>query len=261
MIIGKKSVIMLLCALMVISSAAFGTVAYLTDRAGLTNRFTVGNVDIAVDETMVDKDGNPVSNPDYDPDDPDEADRPNLRTESMNEYPLVPGGEYTKDPTMTIRAGSAESYVRMMVTISNASQIEAIFADLKDKHPQDYADGFVPGAFVTERNNAVWIRTGTMTRDETLNTYTLEFRYFKPVKPGDAEDLVLEPLFETIRFPGDLTNAHLSQLTDFFIDIDGHAIQTIGFDNADEAWTAFDAQLTADATTNDGAGDTGSVKP
>ena len=34
----KKSLIMLVCALMIVSSVAFGTIAYLTDRAGVTNR-------------------------------------------------------------------------------------------------------------------------------------------------------------------------------------------------------------------------------
>ena len=74
----KKSLIMLVCALMIVSSVAFGTIAYLTDRAGVVNKFTLGNVDIVVDETEVDDEGNPVPeepNPDDpDPDDPDDPD-------------------------------------------------------------------------------------------------------------------------------------------------------------------------------------------
>ena len=245
MIIRKKSIVMMLCALMIISSVAFGTIAYLTDRAGVTNRFTIGNVDIVVDETEVDVSGNPVPNPDYDLNDPNETDDPYLRTGEENEYPLIPGSVYVKDPTMTVRAGGEKSYVRMVVTISSASQIDAIFADLKVNHPESYPNGFVPGAFVTGRDNSKWVYTGTMVRDDTLNTYTLEFRYFEPVEPTATEDLTLPPLFETIRLPGELTNAHLTQLTAFAIDIDGHAIQTTGFDNADAAWAAFDAQTTA----------------
>ena len=239
MTIGKKSAMMLLCALMVISSAAFGTIAYLTDHASVTNYFTIGNVDIVVDETEVDENGDPVPNPDYDPNDPDETDPPHLRTEKENSYPLVPGGEYTKDPTMTVKAGSEKAYVRMVVTISNAKEIDAIFADLKDKHPQTYPNGFVPGAYVAGRNNAEWVLTGGMNKDEAKNTYTLEFRYFEAVEPADAEDKVLPPLFTGITFPGDLTNAHLAQLEDFAIAIDGYAIQATGFDNADAAWDAF----------------------
>jgi len=241
MIIKKKSIIMLLCALTIISSVAFGTIAYLTDRAGVTNRFTIGNVDIVVDETEVDENGNPIPNPDYDPNDPNDPDDPNLRTEEENEYPLIPGSEYVKDPTMTVKAGSERAYVRLMVTISNAKEIDAIFADLQATYP----NGFEPGAFVTGRDNTVWVYTGTMAKDEVLNTYTLEFRYFEAVEPTDTEDEVLPPLFETIKLPGELTNAHLTQLEGFAIDIEGHAIQATGFDNADAAWAAFDAPTSA----------------
>ena len=245
MIIKKKSIIMLLCALTIISSVAFGTIAYLTDRAGVTNRFTIGNVDIVVDETEVDENGNPVPNPDYDPNDPNDPDDPNLRTEEENEYPLIPGSEYIKDPTMTVVAGSEKAYVRMVVTLSNAAEIDAIFAELQSLYPEKYPNGFAPGVFVTGRDNTVWVYTGAMAKDEVLNTYTLEFRYFEAVEPTATEDVELPPLFETIKIPGELTNAHLLKLEGFAIDIEGHAIQATGFDNADAAWEAFDAPTPA----------------
>lgn len=248
----KKPLIMLVCALLIVSSVAFGTIAYMTDRSGVTNRFTIGNVDITVDETEVDPDGNPIPNPDYNPDDDDPTnDDPYLRTEEENEYPLIPGSEYVKDPGMTVKAGSEESYVRMVVTITNAAEIDAIFAELAAQYPEKYPNGFDPAACVTGRDNAVWVYTGEMVKNEVLNTYTLEFRYFEPVAPTDTEDVVLPPLFETICIPGELTNAHLSTLTGFTIDVDGHAIQTTGFADAAEAWAAFDAQMTATGTTGE----------
>ena len=244
----KKSLIMLVCALMIVSSVAFGTIAYLTDRAGVTNKFTIGDVDIVVDETEVDENGDPIENPNYDPENPGNED-PYQRTEEENEYPLIPGSECVKDPTMTVKAGSEEAYARMVVTITNAAEIDAIFAELQTQYPAKYPNGFVPGDFVTGRDNAVWVYTGTMYKNEVLNTYTLEFRYFEPVKATGEENMELEPLFETIKFPGELTNAHLSTLTDFEVRVDGHAIQTTGFTTADEAWAAFDAQMTVTSTT------------
>jgi len=249
-ILRKKSLIMLVCALMIISSVAFGTIAYLTDRAGVTNRFTIGNVDIVVDETEVDENGDPVPNPEHDPSDPEDPDDPYLRTEEENEYPLIPGSEYKKDPTMTVKAGSEEAYVRMLVTISNAAEIDAIFADLQNWYPETYPNGFVPGEFVTGRDNAAWIYTGTMVPDTVKNTYTLEFRYFEAVKPDGTADTVLPPLFDTIKIPGELTNAHLAKLENFVVDVNGNAIQTKGFDTADAAWLAFDAQMKVDDTEN-----------
>lgn len=240
----KKSLIMLVCALMIVSSVAFGTIAYLTDRAGVVNKFTLGNVDIVVDETEVDEEGDPVPDPEYDPDDPDpEHPGPNKRTEEENEYPLIPDSEYVKDPTMTVKAGSEEAYVRMVVTITNAAEIKAIFDDLKALYPLTYPNGFVPGDFVTGRDNTKWVYNGSMVENEFTNTYTLEFRYFETVEPTANENVVLPPLFETIRFPGEMTNAHLSTLENFEVRVNGHAIQTTGFADADAAWAAFDAQM------------------
>ena len=239
----KKSLIMLLCGLIVLSSVAFGTIAYLTDRAGVTNRFTIGNVDITVDETEVDENGDPKPNPDYDPNDPDETDDPYLRTEEENEYPLIPGSEYVKDPTMTILGGSEEAYVRMVVTINNASEIDAIFAQLQAQYPDQYAAGFGFGDLVTGYDGEAWVYTGETAKVD--NTYVLEFRYFETV---EAEtDTALPPLFETICIPGELTNAQLATLEGFYVDVNGHAIQTTGFADAEAAWTAFDAQTTATA--------------
>ena len=232
MIQRKKSIIMLVCALIILSSVAFGTIAYLTDRAGVSNRFTIGNVSIIVDETEVDENGDPVD--------------PTKRTEDGNEYPLIPGSEYVKDPTMTVKAGSKESYVRMMVTITNASEIDAIFAELKTQYPDKYPNGFVPEQYVTGWNNNNW-NFIDMTKDDAANTYTLEFRYPNTVTAG-SEDLVLPALFKTIKIPGELTNDHLAKLEGFTVDVDGHAIQTTGFDSAADAWAAFDAQMGATST-------------
>ena len=241
----KKSFIMLVCALMIVSSVAFGTIAYLTDRAGVTNKFTIGNVDIVVDETEVDNNGDPVPNPDHDPSDPDD---PYKRTENENIYPLIPGSEYIKDPTMTVKAGSEEAYVRMVVTITNSAELKNIFAQLSLQYPTIYPDGFLPKQHVTGWDNDVWQYIGT-TENAVLNTLTLEFRYPEPVKPTDTEDVVLPALFEIIKVPGQLTNEHLAKLENLVISVNGHAIQTTGFADADAAWAAFDAQMTATTLT------------
>lgn len=251
----KKSLIMLVCALMIVSSVAFGTIAYLTDRASVTNKFTIGNVDITVDETKVNPDGTPKYpdgtelNQDGTPVDPTVEPE---RTDKENEYPLIPGSEYVKDPTLTVIANSENSYIRMVVTITAADEVKAIFEELKALYPEKYPNGFVPGDFVTGYDSTKWIReenaANPLGYNADTNTYTLEYRYYQPVEPTGEENLVLEPLFETICIPGELTNAHLSKLTDFEVQVDGHAIQTTGFADADAAWNAFDAQVSATAT-------------
>ena len=241
----KKSLIMLVCTLTILSSVAFGTIAYLTDRATVSNRFTIGNVDIVVDETEVDENGDPVTNPEQDPNDPNDD---NKRTEEGNDYPLIPGSEYVKDPTMTVKKGSREAYVRMMVTISNADAIDAIFTELQTQYPDKYANGFEPGDYVTDWDKDTWSCV-RFAKDEAANTYTLELRYKEAVAATDDDDVTLPALFKTIIIPGELNNAQLATLEGFYIDVNGHAIQSTGFETADEAWAAFDAQTTATQTT------------
>lgn len=246
-VVKKKSVIMLLCALLIIGSVAFGTIAYLTDRATVTNKFTIGRVSIIVDEIEVDENGKPIPNPEYDPTNPGSGD-PNLRTEEENEYPLIPGRTYPKDPTLTVKAGSEESYVRMIVTITGMTELKTVFEDLKQLYPAKYPNGFVPGDFVTGRDNTQWIFHG-MTESVALNAYVLEFRYALPVHPSATEDVRLPALFKTISVPGELNYSHLQKLAGLAIDVEGHAIQTNSFDTAEDAWVAFDAQTQAESST------------
>jgi len=243
----KKTIIMLLCACMVIAGAALGTVAYLTDRESITNTFTFGHVDIAVDETAVDAAGMPVYpegtqlGEDGKPLDP--GVKP-LRTAAGNAYALLPGCAYTKDPTMTVKAGSAEAYVRMIVTISGAKAIGEVFGDLKRIYPDRYADGFLPEQHVLGWNGETW-PCAAMTQDEQADTIRLEFRYKQPVS-GGSEDIALEPLFAGIAAPRELNGDHLGKLNGMQITVTGEAVQTAGFENENQAWAAFDAQYAAE---------------
>jgi hypothetical protein len=193
-----------------------GTLAYLTDRQAVVNTFTVGNVDITVDEAPVTPDGEVIPGED--------------RVEG-NDYHLIPGQTYTKDPTMTVKKGSEESYVRMMVTINCISQLRGIFGD-----------GFLPHEYIDGKDSNIWVYNSTVENGD--NTVTYEFRYYKTVDAFEAtEDIVLEPLFTSFTIPGELTGEQLATIADLEIRVEGHAIQTASFDSADAAWTAFGAQI------------------
>ena len=93
----KKRTVALLMALMVVFGAAVGgTIAWLTSEKTVTNTFTAGDVEITLDETKVDENGDPIPNED--------------RVEE-NKYHLVPGSDYTKDPVIHVEAGSEECYL------------------------------------------------------------------------------------------------------------------------------------------------------
>lgn len=211
-----KVLVVVLCAILLVVGSVMGTLAYLTDRQAVVNTFTVGDVDIKVDETPVTPDGEPI---------PDED-----RVEE-NEYHLIPGQSYTKDPTMTVLKGSEESYVRMMVTINCISELRAIFGE-----------DFLPHEFIEGKDSNIWVYESTVENGD--NTVTYEFRYHTTVDAFEAtEDVVLEPLFTKINVPGEITGEQLATIADLEIRVEGHAIQTLSFDTADAAWAAFDTQM------------------
>jgi len=227
-----KTLLMLLSCLVLVCSAAFGTIAYLTSTAEVTNTFTVGDVKITVDESDVTEDGKPI----------DGAPRV-----TANSYHLMPNVTYTKDPTMTVTAGSDESYVRMIVTIDKMSELKSIFTELKEMYPdEDTFQTFLPQNHVNGWGSDTWIAK-PMKEDATNNCFVLEFRYKETVKPEGGNDLVLDALFDSITVPGQLLNRHVEQLNGMQIKVYGHAIQATGFASEDAAWAAFDAQEKVEA--------------
>ena len=98
----SKALLLTLCAVLLVAASVLGTMAYLTSSAEVKNTFTIGKVEIKLDETDV---TNPTG--------------PRV---TANSYKLMPGTTYTKDPTVTVKAGSEDSYVRMKVTFNNATK-------------------------------------------------------------------------------------------------------------------------------------------
>lgn len=207
----KKALLLLFSAVMLVTASVLGTMAYLTSQDEVVNTFTVGEVDIRLDEAEVKPDGTYVNGHD-------------TRVEK-NEYHLLPGHTYYKDPTVTVLKGSEHSYVRMLVTINEQADLDAIFAP--DGLP---LDTFFGGT------SADW--TLTKESENNDNTRTYEFRYKEMVAAPD-EDVVLDDLFETITVPGDVTGDQLATIDELKIKVVAQAIQADGFKNADAAWAAF----------------------
>ena len=109
----KKVFVTVLCAVLLVAASVLGTMAYLTSNDEVVNTFTVGNVQIKLDEAKANTDGSLVAN----------ADRV-----KANSYKLLPGHTYNKDPMVTVLKGSESSYVKMTVTFTKAAQLDAIFA-------------------------------------------------------------------------------------------------------------------------------------
>lgn len=217
-----KALVLLLCAVLLITASVAGTVAYLTSKGSVTNTFTVGNISIKLDETTVDADGKPVT--------------PAARTEDGNtDVKLIPGRTITKDPTVWVQEGSEPAYIRMKVTISHYTELTDIFGD-----------SFLPQNYVTEWDNTVWVSTELIDVDTQNDTATYEFRY-KEIYTAVANNndnvddyYALPALFQTFTLPGAaVDNNELATLNGLSIDVVAEAIQAETFANEAAAWAAF----------------------
>lgn len=210
----KKTLALLLALVLVFGAAVGGTIAYLTDNDTVTNTFTVGKVEITLDEAKVNEYG--------------VVDQNAARVKA-NSYRLIPGHTYAKDPTVTVLEGSEESYVKMTVTFSNASELDAIFAP--------------NGANLTNIFNGYdstnWIAKGN-TEDTVKNTRTYEF-WYKDTVAASAGDVKLDALFDSITVPNEITKEQLETIKDMTITVNAYAIQADGFTAAADAWANFGA--------------------
>ena len=236
----SKALLLTLCAVLLVAASVLGTMAYLTSTAKVENTFTIGKVEIKLDETDV---TNPTG--------------PRV---TANSYKLMPGTTYTKDPTVTVKAGSEESYVRMKVTFNNATKIIALCTDPEyaDSGPTGVENAFPLIRMVkfVEMNAAKWdgiipdnmvemedmlLMPKYFAYDKTADTLTYIF-YYRETVTATTADVVLPVLFNSITVPEWVTGEQLKALNDFRITVIAEAIQAGSFANADKAWAAFAEQ-------------------
>ena len=112
---NKKTLALILSLVLVIGIAAGATVAWFTDQTQeVKNTFTVGNIDITLEETdSADADTNP----------------------DINSYKMIPGWTITKDPVATVLKNSEDCYLFVKLVKS---------ANFDDFMEYDMADGWIP---------------------------------------------------------------------------------------------------------------------
>jgi len=252
----RRALSLTLCALALIAVSVGATIAYLTDKDEVVNTFTVGDVQIDLNETDVDKDNDT----------------------KKNEYHLVPGQTFVKDPTVTIKANSEPSYVRIFVTVEDHIDLMKVCEaagslnlteDIYTSRDPAY-NGYVNFEKFATGLSAQWEFVGiSLNRDSGngTNFCRYEFRYNDTTEKKET-DYTLDPLFTGIQIPGWMTNDMIKVLSEgyeyygfednaivirevtntsphyqpFAIKIEAQAIQAEGFANADAAWAAFKVQ-------------------
>lgn len=185
---ARKALLIALCAIALVAASVMGTIAYLTSTTEVVeNTFTVGNVKITLDEAKVDTAGNAVEG----------ADRV-----QENEYHLIPGSTYTKDPTVHMDTNSEDAWL-----------------------------------FVKVENGIADIEAGTTIAQQMAANWTLVeenvYAYNATVSAGD--NIVV---FSSFEISG---TADVAAYTNASVNITAYAVQAENFDSAAEAWEAAPA--------------------
>lgn len=224
----KKLLMAVCCAALLVCVSIGATVAYLTSKDEVTNTFTVGNVQITLDEAQVNANGKPIKKDGTEVEKPEDAERV-----KENNYKLLPGHSYTKDPTVTVKANSESAYVRMLVTVSFGKTVT------QEDLPHSLS-GIVTGY------SDVWTRNGdpTITNEDNKTVVKYEYRLWNGgytyVDNNKDKDVKLPALFTGITIPENWTNDYLNNtLGGFTVKIVAQAIQKDGFTDEDTAWSAF----------------------
>lgn len=197
----KKKIVSVCLVVCLLATAIIGTtLAYFTDEKAVTNTFTTGDVTIKLDETDVGTNGVATGEG---------------RKEEGNEYHLLPGKTYTKDPMVTVKAGSEECYLFVRVENGLGKEVEGVWVSVEAEDntiaDQMAAKGWTP----VDGETNVYMQEGTYT-DDALNNTAVVFEKFKIDEEATAEDLT-----------------GIGQVV-----ITAYAVQAEGFLTAQAAWDA-----------------------
>ncbi len=182
----KKSIALVMMAVLLVAASVMGTLAYLTSTDTVKNTFTVGKVAITLDEADVDVYGAPIEN---------------AARVRANEYKLIPGHAYTKDPTVHFAAGSEASW--LFVKVENG--IAAIEADTT-----------IADQITTNGWDALTGVDGVYYKQVAANTNAADY-----------------PVFGSFKLKGD---AEVKNYATAKVTVTAYAIQADGFDTPAAAW-------------------------
>ena len=185
----KKKFTLGFALIMLLALAVMGTYAYLTSTPGtVSNAFTIGNIEITLDEAPVDEYGVEA-----------EGDRV-----AQNDYKLVPGHTYVKDPTIHVLANSEACWLFV--------KVEDELAAIEDTTT-------IEDQILTNGWTALTGEDGVYYKEQDAVTADTDVAVFANFKVKDDADLA------------DYDGAK--------IDITAYAIQKDGLADAATAWAAF----------------------
>ena len=214
---ARKILVSLAALALVAAISIGGTLAYFTDSKTATNTFTMGNVNIKLDETD-------IKNP--------EGDRV-----TSNAYDVYPGEVVTKDPIVH-NTGKNGAYIRATVNVYNwMNLVAAYYPDFKETFPNDGYKAAL-NLLVGELGDG-WSVVGVVAGDTfTIGQFDAKFVLkYDGVLDAGADTTAM---FQTVTIPAGIDNANASSFQS--VKVVAQAIQADGFDTWEAAFAAYDAK-------------------
>lgn len=213
----KKLTLVVTCIVLVAAMVIGGTLAYFTDSKTATNTFTMGNVNIKLDETD-------IKNP--------EGDRV-----TSNAYDVYPGEVVTKDPIVH-NTGKNGAYIRATVNVYNwMNLVAAYYPDFKETFPNDGYKAAL-NLLVGELGEG-WSVVDVVAGDTfTIGQFDAKFVLkYDGVLAAGADTTAM---FQTVTIPAGIDNANASSFQS--VKVVAQAIQADGFNTWEAAFAAYDAK-------------------
>lgn len=222
----KKLALILTTVALVVSLTIGGTLAYLTDKGDVTNTFTVGNVDISIDE------------PHWD--------------DTTDGKDMLPGDTLVKDPIIAAVDGDSYMRVKMEIidtttglAITDVARINLILSTIYTDTTYTFATvgtNIVEGQKYSAASIAAFVGINTTKFDFDATRVAAPgvryYNYNSIFKAADSDQVVL---FTNIVMPTDFTNTQITLLGSYSLKLSAEAIQSDNFTNAAAAFTALDA--------------------
>lgn len=217
-----------------------GTLAFLTDSEQVTNHFSMGSLDITIDEPSWDDDGTPDKP--GDPDNPDDPGTPGTPGDGEN---LVPGDSRDKDPT--VYAVEGDSYMRMVMmvqdengnTITDQNRLDLILATLRYAENDAIKEGKSYSLADISKYDTVNSEFTLDTEKSSAGVYF--YNYNKVFKEGSEA-----MLFTDVIIPTDWNQTQLDTIGRYMIVLQAQAIQSATFADSKTAFEALDGEINAE---------------
>lgn len=204
---GKKILAMALAVVLLIGVGVGGTLAWLQDETDpVINTFTVGNIEINLNEHTLDERGNLTEV---------------LTKENKTDYKILPGAEQNKDPFVTVVAGSEACWLFIEIEEQNNYLFTT---DDNGKKTYQFGDGatkFVEWEIddTTDGNGNKWeLHATTPNKDNGTFTYV-----YHRTQPAVTEDTIIPVLKDNkVSYSPDLTKENIDLLYTFETDNKGN---------------------------------------